>query len=245
MAPRGWRRIDGAAAWSTRPQRAFMMTLPLPPPDHVLPTIDWYFDYISPFAYLASESLERLPAEVELRPRPILFAALLQHWNTLGPAEISPMRKFTFRHIRWLADRHGIELTPPPAHPFNPLGLLRLGIAAGGDIDTARRLFRFVWRDGCSAEDRSQWRALAAELGIDDVDTAIAAPEVKQALRENTEKAIAGGVFGVPSFVVDGQVFWGFDSIEFLLAYLRDTGVLDTPGMRAIDAMPEGPQRRS
>ena len=96
-------------------------------------TIDWYFDFISPFAYLASASLQRLPESVELRLHPILFAGLLKHHETKGPAEIPSMRRFTFRHIRWLADRHHIELKPPPAHPFNPLPLLRLAIALDAD----------------------------------------------------------------------------------------------------------------
>ena len=207
--------------------------------------IDWYFDFISPFAYLACESLERLPGGVELDPKPVLFAGMLQHYDTRGPAEIVPMRKFTFRHVRWLADRHGIELRMPPAHPFNPLRLLRLCIAAGGDIDSARRLFRYVWRDGHSADEAEPWRQLGSELGIDDIDEAIGDPAVKNRLRENTEEAIAAGVFGVPSFVVDDEIFWGFDSMEFLAAYLEDPRLLQSAGMRAADAMPEGPQRRT
>ena len=205
--------------------------------------IDWYFDFISPFAYLASESLSRLPGDVELRLKPVLFAGMLQHWDTRGPAEIEPMRKYTFRHIRWLADRHGIELRMPPAHPFNPLRLLRLCIAAGSDLECAQRLFRYVWGDGNGAEDEAGLRALAAEFGIDDVDAAISTAEVKLQLRQNTEQAIECGVFGVPSFVVDGEIFWGFDSIEFLLAYLQDPSLLQSPGMLAADNMPEGLQR--
>lgn len=206
--------------------------------------IDWYFDFISPFAYLACESLQRLPDTVELNPRPVLFAGMLQHWDTRGPAEIAPMRKFTFRHVRWLADSHGIELAMPPAHPFNPLKLLRLCIAAGGGLDAAQRIFRFVWRDGCSADETAHWRQLVDELGILDAEQAIGTDDVKNTLRANTETAIAGGVFGVPSFVVDGEVFWGFDSIDFLVAYLQDPALLKSPGMRAADAMPEGQQRR-
>ena len=48
----------------------------------------------------------------------------------------------------------------------------------------------------------------------------------------------------MPSFVVDDEIFWGFDSMDFLIAYLQDPGLLATPGMRAADAMPEGQQRR-
>ncbi len=206
-------------------------------------TIDWYYDYISPFAYLASETLGRLPDGVELNLRPVLFGAILQHWQTLGPAEIAPMRRFTFRYVAWLAARRGIALVPPPQHPFNPLRLLRLDIALGSELATTQRLFRFVWADGQSADNAGHWRALLDELGIDDAESLIGAPRVKDQLRRNTEQAIERGLFGVPSFVVDGEIFWGFDGMEFLLDYLRDPGLLQTPAIAAADAMPEGPQR--
>ena len=206
--------------------------------------IDWYFDFISPFSYLASECLDRFPAEVELRSRPILFAGLLQHWETRGPAEIAPMRRFTFRHIQWLADQNDIPLKLPPAHPFNPLKLLRLCIALDGGPALAQRLFRFVWAEGRSSDDADQWQELLRELGIEDDQKYIATPEVKTQLRQNTEAAIKKGVFGVPSFVVDDEVFWGFDSIDFLLAYLYNPEVLRSAGMRAADTLPEGAARR-
>ena len=205
--------------------------------------IDWYFDFISPFAYLASARLSRLPAGVELRPRPILFAGLLQHWQTLGPAEIAPMRKFTFRHIRWLADRDAIDLKLPPMHPFNPLKLLRLCILLGADAALVQRLFRFVWAEGRSADRAGDWQALLGELGVPDADPRLEAAEVKRQLRLNTDEAIERQLFGVPSFVVDGEVFWGYDAMDFLLAYLRDPSILQAPGMREADALPDGPQR--
>lgn len=206
--------------------------------------IDWYFDFISPFSYLASASLQRLPGDIVLRPRPILFAGLLQHWDTRGPAEIEPMRRFTFRHIRWLADRDGIELNLPPMHPFNPLRLLRLCIALDADVKLAQRLFRFVWAEGRSADDPEHWQGLLAELGAPGADESIARPEIKEKLRKNTAEALQAGVFGVPGFVVDGEIFWGYDAMDFLLAYLADPKILDSPGMRAADALPEGQQRR-
>ena len=208
-----------------------------------LKTIDWYFDFISPFAYLASESLERLPAHVELRPVPVLFGGILHHWQTLGPAEISPMRRFTFRHVAWLARRHGIHLEMPPEHPFNPLKLLRLCVAKGSGLAITQRLFRFVWAEGRSADNPQHWQALIDELGLQDADGLVSAAAVKDELRKNTESAVALGLFGVPSFVVDGEIFWGFDAMEFLLDYLEDPGLLRSPAMSAADAMPTGPQR--
>jgi 2-hydroxychromene-2-carboxylate isomerase len=205
--------------------------------------IDWYFDFISPFSYLASASLSRLPDDVQLRPRPILFAGLLRHWNTLGPAEIPPMRKFTFRHVRWLANRDGIELNLPPVHPFNPLRLLRLCILLDSDVALVQRLFRFVWAEGRSADEPHHWRALVDELGVADADSAIAAPQIKQRLRENTEAAIERGLFGVPTFVAAEELFWGYDALDFLCAWLEHPGLLGEPGMLAADALPQGPGR--
>jgi len=63
-------------------------------------------------------------------------------------------------------------------------------------------------------------------------------------LRQTTDAAIEAGIFGVPSFVVDGEIFWGFDAMEFLDDYLEDPKLLQTPGMLAIDAMPDGLQRK-
>lgn len=205
--------------------------------------IDWYFDFISPFAYLASASLHRLPPRVELCPRPILLAGLLQHWQTLGPAEIPPMRRFTFRHVRWLADRDGIALKMPPMHPFNPLKLLRLCILLDADTALVQRLFRFVWAEGRSTEAADDWQDLLDELGLTDADQRLAAADVKLGLRRNTEAALELGLFGVPGFVADGELFWGYDAMDFLLDYLRDPAILQAPGMRAADALPEGPQR--
>jgi len=205
-------------------------------------TIDWYFDFISPFAYLASESISHLCATQELRPHPILFAGLLRHHVTKGPAEIPTMRRFTFRHIRWLADRHGIDLQAPPAHPFNPLPLLRLAIAIDADLVQVQRLFRFAWAEGKSHDDANAWHALLDEFGIDAAD--LASDPVKARLRQNTDTAIDAGLFGVPSFVVDGEIFWGFDALEFLNDYLQDPKLLQSSGMRAIDSMPDGVQRK-
>jgi 2-hydroxychromene-2-carboxylate isomerase len=110
--------------------------------------IDWYFDFISPFSYLQSELLHRLPTETEVRFKPLLFAGLLNHWDNKGPAEIVPKRAWTFEHCAWLAHRHGIPMTMPAHHPFNPLPLLRLCIALGATPAAVQRLFRYVWREG-------------------------------------------------------------------------------------------------
>lgn len=203
--------------------------------------LDWYFDFISPYAYLQNTVLGRVAPHAQIRRRPLLFAGLLTHWGQLGPAEIPPKREWTFRHCTWLAARHGIPLTMPTMHPFNPLPLLRLCVALGSTAEVVDRLFAFVWVDGKVPTDRDAWDALLAEFALD--EAAIQTPSIKDALRSGGADALAAGVFGVPTAVVDGQCFWGFDATEMLLDYLNRAPLFTGAAMRASLAMPVGPMR--
>ena len=90
--------------------------------DAAAPTIRWYFDFISPFAYLQWPKVRALMAERDVACVPILFAKVLDARGQKGPAEIEAKREFTYRHALWQARREGVPLVFPPAHPFNPLG---------------------------------------------------------------------------------------------------------------------------
>ncbi len=208
------------------------------------PVVDWYFDVISPFAYLAAERLGEVERVAQVRCVPVLFAALLERWGTKGPAEVEPKRRFTYRYACWAADRRGIAFKAPPAHPFNPIRLLRLAVAADAGIETVQQLFRFVWRDGSSSDDSGAWHDLVTRLGITDADAVIASPDVKTKLRANGEQATARGVFGVPTFVTpDGELFWGEDATDMLLDYLSQAPVFDSDEMRRAEHMPMAAQR--
>jgi 2-hydroxychromene-2-carboxylate isomerase len=187
--------------------------------------IDFWFDPISPFAYLA---FERLPQaleglSVEVSYRPILFAGLLKHWGQKGPAEIEPKRAWTFRHVHWLAHEHGIAIDTPMQHPFNPLAPLRLLHACAPDGGTPNRracetVLRHVWLGGGNANDAARLAALAQELAprVDANDD-----RVKQALKDSTAQALARGIFGVPTVEADGRLFWGLDALPMLAGQLR------------------------
>jgi 2-hydroxychromene-2-carboxylate isomerase len=212
--------------------------------------VDWYFDFISPYSYLAFEALPAALAGIEpapmLRYRPVLFAGLLNHWGHVGPAEVPPKRRFTYEHCAWLADRHGIAMRAPRQHPFNPLPLLRAAIATGSRRDVIGRLFRFVWRDG-ALPDEAAFAALLAELQI--APASLDAPEVKAALRANGEAAIAAGVFGVPTAVARTargvRAIWGFEALPMLADWLRDAPVFTGEEMRRAADLPMGEQRRN
>lgn len=201
------------------------------------------FDVVSPFAYLA---FERLPQVLEgcsydVEYRPVLFAGLLQHHGQKGPAEIESKRAWTFRHVHWLAQQHGIVLDTPRQHPFNPLPLLRLAIACGPNRRVVEALFRHVWRGGADAVDPARLAALQAELAPP-LDPSSA--EVKAALRANTDEAITRGVFGVPSFELDGRLFWGLDALPMLAAALRGDTWFDGPAWDREGAPRAGVARR-
>ena len=204
--------------------------------------VTWYFDFVSPFSYLCLARLGELPRDVELEFRPVLFAGLLQHFGQKGPAEIDTKRRWTYRWCQWSADRLGLPFRFPATHPFNPLQHLRLAIAARSDPAAVRRIFEALWTTGAEPADARRFDELCGALEVD--PARLAEPEVKDTLRRNTEQAAAAGVFGVPSFAVDGEIFWGVDSLDFLKAFLADRSLLASPEMRRLDALPVGAQRR-
>ena len=208
--------------------------------------ITFWFDFISPYAYLA---FEKLPQTLDglsyaVTYKPVLFASFLKHHGQLGPAEIAPKRDWTYRQVNWLARTHGVPLDLPAAHPFNPLALLRLAVACSTDGCPNRwvteTLFRHVWRGGADAADLERLQALGAQLQpVRDV----ADESVKQQLREHTEAALALGLFGVPTLQVDDQLFWGFDALPMLRAYLDGDAWFASPAWTEAGQRPVGVRR--
>jgi 2-hydroxychromene-2-carboxylate isomerase len=202
----------------------------------------WYFDFISPFAYIGLHRLEELPADLAIEFRPVLFAAMLDHWGQKGPAELPTKRRYSYRWSHWWAHSLGIPLRYPAAHPFNPLHHLRLAIACGSKPDAVRTIFDAIWTTGAEASDPSRFASLSKDLGVSKEE--LESAEVKNALRKNTEAAIQRGVFGVPTFDVDGELFWGADSIEFLKDFLGNSSVIRNPEMKRLDSLPVAAARR-
>jgi 2-hydroxychromene-2-carboxylate isomerase len=206
-----------------------------------------YLDVVSPYAYLA---FERLPQALEglsyvAEYRPILFAGLLKQWGQKGPAEIEPKRAWTFRQVHWLAQRDGIRLDTPAQHPFNPLPLLRLAWACAPAGGTPNRrvvegLFRHVWHGGADAKEPE--RLFDLTLRLEPLHDPKGEP-VKQRLRKATEAALALGVFGVPTFELDGHLFWGQDSLDMVAAALRGDPWFDGPAWDREGAPRPGVQR--
>ena len=199
-------------------------------------TIHFYVDFISPYAWLGFDALPRALEGISHRVvnKPVLFAGLLKHHGQLGPAEIPTKRDWTYRQVLWLARQQGTPLQLPALHPFNPLGLLRLATACDADGEPSRyvceKIFRHVWCTGQDAADAERLAALTAELAPA-LDPGSA--QVKLALQKHSQEAMDLGVFGVPSWVVDGRVFWGQDALPMLRAYLLGDAWFDGPDWQA------------
>jgi 2-hydroxychromene-2-carboxylate isomerase len=215
-----------------------------PKEDAAMRTAIWYFDVISPYAYLHLTRFGELPRDLAITYKPVLFAGLLNHWGQKGPAEIVPKRRWTYRSCQFLADSQGVPFRFPAAHPFNSLHCQRLILACGCTPDAVRRVFDHIWTSGADPADEKGFAALARSLGIGDL-AALGTAEVKDTLRRNTEEAAASGVFGVPTFVVDGEIFWGSDSVEFFKAWLAEPAILASAQMRRVDALPVAAARKT
>ena len=205
---------------------------------------NWYFDYVSPYAYLQLECFHRLPVDIEVTIKPVLFAGLLSFWDNMGPAEIPAKRRQTYRYCHWLAHKRGIPFKAPPRHPFNPLAVLRLSISLNSDIDAVRAIFRHIWGDGRDGQDPASLKPLAESLGVTDLTAAISDPTVKDQLRQNTEEATASGVFGIPTFEIESELFWGDDITDMMLEFLDNPNLFQEGELARLTDMPIAAARK-
>lgn len=180
---------------------------------------------------------------------PVLLAALLDRHGTVGPAEVPAKRAYTIRDVMRCAREAGLTCTFPPGHPFNPLLPLR-ACAAVPKGEARRRaagaLLDATWSGGHDVTDPAVVAALLGEAGLDGpaLVAAAATPEGKARLRQTSEDALARGVFGVPTFAVGGELFWGHDRLDHLAAWLRGGLRLDEAAYQAALARPGTAVRR-
>ena len=213
-------------------------------------SVQFVFDFLSPYAYLGWRRVRRELPEVVLDPVPVLFAALLDANGTKGPAEIPSKRLYTWKHVVRLAHEQGVPISPPPAHPFNPLLGLRIAaspLSLADRVSAIDALFDATWGGGPGISDPVQVIEVLNAVGLRGralVDGAVD-PAVKQQVKDSTAAALAAGVFGVPSFIVDDEVFWGQDSIPHIAAYLKGNDAADAQRLERWMALPSGVTRRA
>ena len=213
--------------------------------------VHFYFDFISPYAWLAFKALPKSLEGISHRVHyhPVVFGAMLKHHGQLGPAEMPGKRDWTYRQVMWLAKQQGTDLQMPASHPFNSLALLRLAVAASDNGQPNRyvveSIFKHVWCTGLEASDAERFAALQLHL-FSQANVSLKDPqsvEVKQLLQQQTHQAIDLGLFGVPSMVVNGQVFWGQDALPMLRAYLQGDAWFESADWLDAGKLPVGIRR--
>jgi 2-hydroxychromene-2-carboxylate isomerase len=216
--------------------------------------IELFFDFVSPYSYLACAQARDLGARAghEVVPRPVLFAGILDAIGTRGPAEVPARRAYLIKDLLRAAHRAHVPLMPPPAHPFNPLVALRV---AGLDLDPALRwrivdaLFAAAWAGvggGAGIEGEERVGAVLRRAGLDDKPllAEAATPAAKQRLRASTDEALARGAFGVPTLFVAGELFFGVDSFPALEAFVRGEDPVDPALVERWASLPSSATRR-
>jgi 2-hydroxychromene-2-carboxylate isomerase len=198
----------------------------------------WYFDLVSPYAYLQLADLSRLPSTVSIQPKPVLLGALLKETGIKAPAAVPAKRLHLYRQCAWFAKTRGIPFCMPPRHPFSSLAALRLLCSLGPTMRDVKLAFGFVFGEGHDPSTPDALEQLGDRLGIPSPQTAASDDANKSLLRSNTDEALALGVWGVPTLVVHGQLFWGTDSFPMMLDFLRDPQLFHTPEMQRLDHLP-------
>jgi 2-hydroxychromene-2-carboxylate isomerase len=222
-----------------------------------------YFDFVSPYSYLALTRLAAFGArhDVAWEPAPVFYAALLDAHSLVGPAESLAKRRYTLTDVLRAAELLGVPLVGPPAHPFRSLEALRVATVFADHpraLELSVALATTCWGEGRDLTDWAVLTEVVGRVGIDAPDPGAdsedcagpgglaaraSAPAVKRALQQRTAAAIAAGVFGVPTFELDGELFWGHDRLDHLAA--RIEGRLPDLAARAsaLEARPRGSDR--
>lgn len=202
----------------------------------------WFFDLISPFSYLHFHKLKPLRERISIQAVPVLFAGLLKHWDTKGPAEVPTKRLHTYQYCVWAAKQQCLTFKMPPRHPFNPLQAQRLLVALGAADLQIEAAFHFVFGEGRDPEQ--DFVGLANSLNARDAVERIAETEVKQQLIRNTQQAINLGVFGVPTLVLRDRLFWGSDTVEWARQFLDEPKLFQRPEYEEVARIQFGVARR-
>lgn len=186
-------------------------------------TVEFFYDYVSPYTYLANSQLGSLPCEVIYRP--ILLGAVMKTIGSQPPALLKPRGNYLFQDVQRWADHYQLPYMMHPNFPLNSIKALRLAFIAqdSGVFEPIHQaLFAAAWEQALDINDDAVLGRIITDAGAsaDDLLQQVVSDDVKTRLRDNTEEAIARGVFGAPTFFVDEEMYFGNDRLQFVRAAL-------------------------
>jgi len=198
----------------------------------------FYYDIISPFAYLYIKQRHRLESKLNITPVPILLGGLLRATDNKGPGEIAAKRPHTYQFCVWQAEKLGIPFRFPEHHPFMTVAAQRLLTQEKAGWALVERAFDYVWVEG--KDPNLSWPEFCTYLGLPTDTLRPEDPDVKAQLITNTSQAKLDGAFGIPALIVNQHCFWGADAIEWTLDYLARPGMFEEASYAYAAKVPNG-----
>lgn len=194
----------------------------------------FFFDFISHNAWLAWNAAQQFAQRHGLvfEPVPVVFGVMLKANGQLGPAEVPPKLRWMLWNVLRKAKLHKVPIAPPHRHPFNPLLSLRLAcceLPPAQKLQLIDRIFRATWAESRDVTDIEVLRELVREIEFDEASLLqqLQTDVPKLRLRQHTDDALADGVFGVPTMIARGELFWGFDDLQYCDQFLQGNDPLD------------------
>ena len=185
---------------------------------------DFYFDFISPYSFLAHKEISKIEKKnsIKIRYKPILLGGLHNLHGIKAPAFIPAKAKHMIRDCKLIAEKNNIKFKFNSYFPIKSLNLMRGVFVAEEDnyksyyIDS---IFSAIWQDGLNMNDENIIEKVLKNLNVNPKTFSLraASSSIKESLKKGTSEAYEKGIFGAPSFVANNKIFWGQDRIEFAL----------------------------
>ena len=192
--------------------------------------VEFFFDVGSPASWLAWTQLPKIAQATgrEIEYRPMLLGGVFQATGNRSPMEVPAKGQYLMDDLQRFARRYGVPFRHNPHFPINTLTLMRGATAVQMHqperfSDYVQAVFRAIWVDGKDMNDPQVVASVLQAAGFDPAAlmAQVSDPQVKERLKQVTQEAVARGVFGAPTFFVDGQMYWGQDRLDFVKEALK------------------------
>lgn len=189
-------------------------------------TLEFFFDFTSPYTYLASTRVDAVAARAgaEVRWRPFVLGGVFKATGNRAPLETPAKGRHMLVDLERWAGHLGVPFRFPKVFPFSPVLALRCALAAeaqGRLVPFSKAVFHAAWAAEQDVTSPEVLARLADGVGLDGAALVAAAPGYKEALLQNTSQAVERGAFGAPTFFVGDELFVGNDRLDFVEAALR------------------------
>ena len=186
--------------------------------------LEFYFDFVSPYSYLAYQEIKKIEKKesTRMKYKPILLGGLHNLHGIKAPAFVPAKAKFMIRDCKMIAEKNKVKFKFNSYFPIRTLNLMRgVLIAQEDDIQDfyINKIFDSIWRDGLNMNDQIIVEKVVKNMDINPKTFFLRASgqSIKTLLKNKTDEAYGKGVFGAPTFYINNKIFWGQDRLEFAL----------------------------